>query len=143
MQIKYGINFSEHNILLLNEIQYSKNILNVFHDLIQDTSMKTTIIATGIIQKQSSEYKLLYESGAISTLTIQPLGFFDFLNYKGIHTTYLTLNNPSPIMFKEIQGLLDEYLTRGGYPEVVKATSKERKEFNLKAIIQKVYDKDV
>lgn len=143
MQIKYGINFAEHNILLLNEIQYSKNILNVFHDLIQDQSIGTTIIATGIIQKQSSEYKLLYDSGKISTLTIQPLWFFDFLNYKGIHTTYLTLDNPSLIMFKEIQWLLDEYLTRGGYPEVIKATSKERKEFNLKAIIQKVYDKDV
>lgn len=73
MQIKYGINFAEHNILLLNEIQYSKNILNVFHDLIQDQSIGTTIIATGIIQKQSNEYKLLYDSGKISTLTIQPL----------------------------------------------------------------------
>ena len=29
MQIKYGINFYENNILLLNEIQYSKNIISV------------------------------------------------------------------------------------------------------------------
>lgn len=143
MQIKYGINFYEHNILLLNEIQYSKNFISVLSELLQDKTIKTIIIVTGIVQTQSEEYQSLLSSGESKTITIHPLGFFDFLAYKNIHTTYLTLDNPSPIMFKELQGLLDEYLTRWWYPEVIKATTKDRKEQNLKAIIQKVYDKDV
>ncbi len=143
IQIKYGINFYEHNILLLNEIQYSKNFINVLSELLEDHSIKTIIIVTGIIHTQSEEYQNILSSGLSKTITVHPLGFFDFLAYKNIYTTYLTLDNPSPIMFKELQGLLDEYLTRGGYPEVIKATTKDRKEFNLKAIIQKVYDKDV
>lgn len=143
MQIKYGLNFHEKNILLLNEIQYSKNFISVLHELLEDKEIKTIIIVTGIVQTQSEEYQTLLDSGLSKTITIHPLWFFDFLAYKNIHTTYLTLDNPSPIMFKELQGLLDEYLTWGWYPEVIKATTKDRKEFNLKAIIQKVYDKDV
>ena len=108
MQIKYGINFQEPSLLLLNEIQYSKNIISVLDELIQDTTIKTTIIVTGIAQTQSEEYQNLQKQ----TISIHPLSFFDFLYYRGIHTTYLTIDNPSPIMFKELQGLLEEYLTR-------------------------------
>jgi len=57
MQIKYGINFYENNILLLNEIQYSKNFINVLEELLQDSDINTIIIVTGIIQQQSEEYQ--------------------------------------------------------------------------------------
>ena len=143
MQIKYGINFYENNILLLNEIQYSKNFINVLEELLQDSDINTIIIVTGIIQQQSEEYQKILSWGKTTTITIHPLWFFDFLQYKNIHTTYLTLDNPSQIMFREIQTLLDEYLIWGWYPEVIKATTSDRKEHQLKAIIQKVYDKDV
>lgn len=112
MQIKYGINFQEPSLLLLNEIQYSKNIISVLDELIQDATIKTTIIVTGIAQTQSEEYQNLQKSELTQTISIHPLSFFDFLYYRGIHTTYLTIDNPSPIMFKELQGLLEEYLTR-------------------------------
>lgn len=143
MQIKYGINFYEHNILLLNEIQYSKNIISVLHELIEDKEIQTKIIATGIIQTHQEEYDTLIQSWTTQTITIHPLSFFDFLDYKWIHTTYLTIDKPSQIMFKELQLLLDEYLIWWWYPEVIKANTKDRKQHNLKAIVQKVYDKDV
>jgi hypothetical protein len=73
MQIKYGINFYESNLLLLNEIQYSKNIFSLFEELIQDKDMKTTIIATGIIHSQQEDYQNLIQSGQIATITIHPL----------------------------------------------------------------------
>lgn len=143
MQIKYGIDFHEPSLLLLNEIQYSKNIISVLDELIQDNTIKTTIIVTGIAQTQSEEYQNLQKSELTQTISIHPLSFFDFLYYRGIHTTYLTIDNPSPIMFRELQDLLEEYLTRWGYPEVIKATTKEKKIQHLRAILQKVYDKDV
>jgi hypothetical protein len=112
MQIKYGIDFHEPSLLLLNEIQYSKNIISVLDELIQDNAVKTTIIVTGIAQTQSEEYQNLQKSELTQTISIHPLSFFDFLYYRGIHTTYLTIDNPSPIMFRELQDLLEEYLTR-------------------------------
>ena len=112
MQIKYGIDFHEPSLLLLNEIQYSKNIISVLDELIQDNAVKTTIIVTGIAQTQSEEYQNLQKSELTQTISIHPLSFFDFLYYREIHTTYLTIDNPSPIMFRELQDLLEEYLTR-------------------------------
>ena len=143
MQIKYGINFHENNVLLLNEIQYSKNFIAVLEELLHDTNIQTTIIATGIIPSHTTIYQKLVQTSKVITITVHPLWFFDFLVYRWIHTTYLTLDNPSPIMFKELQGIFDEYLTRWWYPEIVKSTTKIRKEESLKAIIQKVYDKDI
>lgn len=143
MQIKYGINFEERNLLLLNEIQYSKNILNILHQLAWDKNCHTIIVATGIIHTLHEEYQTIIHTPWVKTLTIHPLGFFDFLDYKGIHTTYLSLDKPSIVMIKELQWLFDEYLIRWGYPEIIKASSKERKHHQLKAIIQKVYDKDI
>jgi hypothetical protein len=143
MQIKYGINFSEPSLLLLNEIQYSKNILSIFLELLQDNKINTTIIATWIIHSQDKDYNKLIESGKVKTITVHPLSFFDFLNIKNIHTTYLSIEKPSLVMFKEIQWLFDEYLIRWWYPEIIKSTTRDRKQYNLKAIIQKVYDKDI
>jgi uncharacterized protein len=143
MQIKYGINFSEPSLLLLNEIQYSKNILSIFLELLQDSEVKTTIIATWIIHSQDEHYNSLVASWAAKTITVHPLSFFDFLNIKNIHTTYLSIEKPSLVMFREIQWLFDEYLIRWWYPEIIKSTTRDRKQYNLKAIVQKVYDKDI
>lgn len=46
MQIKFGIDFSEPNLLFLNEIQFSKNIGKIIHNLINIHKIKTKIIAT-------------------------------------------------------------------------------------------------
>ncbi len=103
MQIKYGIDFQLPNILLLNEIQYSKNLLTIFYELLQDPTIVTQIIATGIVQEKSEEYKLLTHSKYVRTLIVDPMSFFDFLDYKQIHTTYLSLEKPSPVVFRELQ----------------------------------------
>ena len=143
MQIKYGIDFAERAIMLLNEVQYSKNLLWVLKELLQDSTIQTTFVLSGVLHIHSWEYRALMDEKSATTITVHPLSFFDFLRFKSIHTDYLNINHPSPIMFQELQGLLDEYLIRGWYPEAIKATNADRKEHNLKAIIQKIYDKDV
>jgi hypothetical protein len=55
MQIKYGIDFAERNLLLLNEIQYSKKILTIFQELLS-YNYDTQIIATGIVHTDDDEY---------------------------------------------------------------------------------------
>lgn len=142
MQIKYGINFQENNLLLLNEIQYSKKILTIFHELLS-YEYATQIVATGIINTEDEEYKLLIVSGSACSIMVHPLSFFEFLDSKHIHTTYLTLDKSSVVIFKEIQALFDEYLIRWWYPFVITCQSQDRKQQALRSIIQKVYDKDV
>jgi hypothetical protein len=61
MQIKYGIDFNQPNLLLLNEIQYSKDILQIFNELLA-RDIRTQIIATGIIHTRSEEYQNLIQS---------------------------------------------------------------------------------
>lgn len=141
MQIKFGIDFFQQNLLLLNEIQYSKNLWSIVNDLLLNRKIKTKIIATGVtlgdfyspINLSPQEYKII---------TVYPLDFFEFLEHKQIHTQYLTTDQFSPIMFKEIEKIFDEFLIRGGYPSVVIAQTHEAKLSALKQIIQKIYDKD-
>ena len=142
MQIKYGIDFNQPNLLLLNEIQYSKDILQIFNELLA-RNIRTQIIATGIIHTRSQEYQQLIQSRYVRTITVYPFSFFDFLDMKDIHTTYLSLQNPSQVVFKEIQWLFDEYMIRWWYPALVTSSTQDRKQQALRAIIQKVYDKDV
>ncbi len=142
MQIKYGIDFAERNLLLLNEIQYSKKILTIFQELLS-YNYDTQIIATGIVHTDDDEYISLAASWMVHSITVHPLSFFEFLDSKKIHTTYLTIDKSSIVIFKEIQTLFDEYLTWGWYPSVITLPSQDRKQQALRSIIQKVYDKDV
>jgi predicted AAA+ superfamily ATPase len=50
MQIKHGVVFSEPGVLLLNEIQYSKNMGQILHDLVKTHKTKLKIVATSITQ---------------------------------------------------------------------------------------------
>lgn len=110
MQIKYGIDFWSDNLLLLNEIQYSKKLLTIFHELLQQ-NIVTQIIATGIVHTDDIEHTTLVNTGKVSTITVHALTFYDFLDVKNIHTDYLTLEKSSSVVFREIQSHFDEYLT--------------------------------
>lgn len=142
MQIKYGIDFWSDNLLLLNEIQYSKKLLTIFHELLQQ-NIVTQIIATGIVHTDDIEHTTLVNTGKVSTITVHALTFYDFLDVKNIHTDYLTLEKSSSVVFREIQSHFDEYLTWWWYPAVVTSSTADRKQQILRWIIQKVYDKDV
>lgn len=50
MQIRYGVRFDKPGILLLNEIQYSKNMGSILHDLVKKHKTQLKIIATSITQ---------------------------------------------------------------------------------------------
>jgi len=111
MQIKYGIDFQQPNILLLNEIQYSKNILHLMYEFLS-YHFATQIIATGVLPKEDPYYYTLLTIDTVETITVYPFSFFDFLAQKNIYTDYLSLSKPSQVVFREIQSLFDEYLIR-------------------------------
>lgn len=104
MRIKVGIDFETESLLFLNETQYSKEIGSIISSLIENTSIKTTFIVTSI-----TEIAVNHNHHSIS-IEIYPMSFFEFLESRGIHTTYLSIQNYSEILLREIQPLLDEYL---------------------------------
>ena len=80
MQIKLGINFDKESILMLNEIQYSKDIIEIIIQLLQDTNVKTKIIATTVYD--IPEHILQRVQGRSTCLHVYPLDFFEFLEEK-------------------------------------------------------------
>lgn len=140
MQIKLGINFDKESILMLNEIQYSKDIIEIIIQLLQDTNVKTKIIATTVYD--IPEHILQRVQGRSTCLHVYPLDFFEFLEEKWIHTKYFSLNNFSKIMVQEVQQQFEEYLIWWGYPSVVLAHSQDQKIQALNNIVKKIFEKD-
>lgn len=133
-----GIDRSTPSLLLINEVQYSKNLIALIHEMIKINDVKTCFVLTGITNIAN-----YYDNKIIADIMIHPISFFDYLESKHIHTTYLHVDSYSPIMMQEIVHYRDEYLTRWGYPAVVSSSTAEHKIHELKVIIQKIYDKDI
>lgn len=112
MQIKFGIDFSKAGLLFLNEIQFSKNIGSIIHDLINVHRIGTKIIATGITHGEYKDFLSLNKED-FTVINIHTLDFIEFLTFKGIHTQHLDPLQFSRIIFDEIHPLLIEFLTRG------------------------------
>lgn len=142
MQIKYGVDFSQPWLLLLNEIQYSKNIGNILHDLIKKEKTPLKIIATSITQGEYKDFLQLH-SDDYDVLTVHTLSFLEFLNYKWFHTEYVNPYKFSPILAQELQPLLKEFLSRWAYPSVIIAATAEEKKQALQNIINEIFIKDV
>lgn len=140
MEIKLGIDFHTPSLLMLNEIQYSKDLIKLLIQLTNDEHIHTKIIATSVTD---IDQKLLAKVAEKSTtIHIYPLDFFEFLEDKQIHTQYFNLHNFSKILLQEIQPYFQEYLIWGGYPAVVAATTQEQKIAALKDIMRKIFEKD-
>lgn len=141
--IRFGIQFDQPGLLLLNEIQYSKDIVALLFRLCSDTSVKTKIIATSVSDPDISSYTERPEAKLrTSCVTIYSMDFYEFLEHKGIHTQYLTTATYSKILLQEIQPILDEYLIWWGYPAVIRAQTQDQKITALQDIIRKIFEKD-
>jgi len=139
MKIKFGATFWSDELILLNEIQYSKNIYPILQNLSERSFFKAKIIATwGFVpwiekNPQNENFEII---------KVYPLSFFEFLEYKWIHTKYLNINNFSKIMLREVEILFDEFLMRWWYPSVLEAKTATEKTEILKKILKKLFEKD-
>lgn len=108
MSIKLGVVREKPGILMLNEVQYSKGILTLLQEIVQQEHIQVKIVATSVTDILPQAIILPEE--ALQIIHIYPLDFFEFLEDKGMYTEYLTLSSFSKILIKEIQPLFDEYL---------------------------------
>lgn len=142
MQIKHWVDFDKPGILLLNEIQYSKNMGSILHDLIKKNKTPLKIVATSITQWEYKDFLQLHEDD-YEVITVHTLSFLEFLEYKWFHTTYINPYTFSDILAQEMKPLLQEFLNRWAYPSVILANTEEEKKQALQNIIQEIFIKDV
>ena len=139
-----GFDFSREGVLAIDEVQLvpeAVSFIKYFHDHHQ-----VKFVVTG-----SSSFYLknrITESlaGRKRVFEIFPLDFIEFLRFKGVDETALwptRFSSFRPIVHARFQQWYEEYLTFGGFPQVVLADQKERKEQMLKDILNSYLELDV
>ncbi|MEM0492696.1 MAG: ATP-binding protein [Candidatus Thermoplasmatota archaeon] len=150
---------NEHNLLFIDEAQYSKNAgknLKLMYDLFSD---KIKVCATG-----SGSFDVKVEIGKHLVgravyFQLFPLDFEEFLIWKAkdlhkIFTDYKktiqdfllekeTTITTEPVFQQEFKSLLQEYLLFGGYPAIVKEEDTQVKIELLKNLTRTYLEKDV
>lgn len=137
MLLKYGFDPAQQHLLCLNETQYSHKLEDILYAYGKMNNARAKIVATGIIWPSN------LIDPHVCCLPVMPLSFHEFLDYRGIRTDHITVQTTSKLVLKELQKMYDEYLLRGGYPQVIAAESQEEKLAKLKVIMQAVYEKDI
>lgn len=139
-----GFDFSREGVLAMDEVQLvpeAVSFIKYYHD-----HYPVKFIVTG-----SSSYYLknrITESlaGRKRIFEMYPLDFLEFLRFKGVDEAALQSNRLSPfrpIVYAHYNQWYEEYLTYGGFPQVVLADQKERKEQMLKDILNSYLELDV
>lgn len=142
-QITHGIDVHKPSLILLNEIQYSKNTPTLLLEITQNPLYHIIIVATGTYLWHQNQLVTTIPNPWNSIIYVPPFSFFEFLEARNIHTTYISLDKASKIVLQQIKSLRDEYCLRWWYPAVVFATTEEQKRNAFKKIMQKIIDKDL
>ena len=135
--------------LLIDEVQYAANPSNFLKYLYDTYEDKVKIIATG-----SSAFYINKDfkdslAGRKKIFELYTLDFEEFLNFKGQDKLITDLQElrkrPSFISLNKyvLQTLFEEYLTYGGYPEVVLQKNAEDKKELLQELVNSYMRKDV
>jgi len=153
----YIVNHDKH-YFLMDEYQYVKNSGKTLK-LLYDTFENTKFIVTGSSSLELSDAMAKFLVGRVFFFELFQFSFHEFLTAKNprLANVYKEKNNqikhfilnstvPSTkkdIFQKEFTPLLNEYLTFGGYPAVIKAEDKETKKTILKNIYDTYVSKDI
>jgi predicted AAA+ superfamily ATPase len=110
--------------------------------LYDDEKVKAKIIATGswLWQIQKLWSSLV---GRVKQIWVYPFSFFEFLEYKGIDSYFLTWQKYDEFMFEKIEYLLEEYYKFWWYPSIIMKQTKEEKILELSNIVDLYLKKDV
>lgn len=148
-----GFLLTEKNLLIFDEIQLLNDPSNVLK-LLHDHFPTIKIIATGSSSLQIKHKFTDSLAGRKQTFIIDPLNFDEFLVFKGQEK----LKNIRAIFNEEgfsateqfisarhtqFQNLFEEYITFGGYPEVVLTDGKNEKIEKLASISNAYIQKDI
>ncbi|MBU5678836.1 MAG: ATP-binding protein [Candidatus Aenigmarchaeota archaeon] len=132
--------FKEKNdklILLLDEIQNLEEWQSWIRTL--HNSNKYYIWVTGSSSKLSSKEIATQLRGRYSSLLLLPFSFKEFLKYKSVETKYLNVPEVKGKLLRNLR----EYLSFGGFPDVVKEEGEKEKIELLKIYKETIFYRDI
>uniref|UniRef100_A0A832GMD2 ATP-binding protein n=1 Tax=Caldimicrobium thiodismutans TaxID=1653476 RepID=A0A832GMD2_9BACT len=158
--------FLKGRFLFLDEAQYVKHIGRYLKLLFDHYGERLKILVTGSGSFEIKENLGKYLVGRALYFELFPLSFEEFLAWKDSslyevylhYHTYLEkafhgdwksvkeifISKSMPVIYsKRFLLLLEEFLTFGGYPAIVKEEDRERKIFLLKNLVQTYLERDV
>lgn len=116
---QFGIDLSKKSYLFLDEIQLVKNIPSVLKYLYDHYKIK--FVVTGSSSYYLKNFFSESLSGRKRIFELYPLDFSEFLDFKGApHTDADFLEKDFNVHeYERLRGYYEEYVTFGGFPEVV------------------------
>ena len=140
------------NFLLLDEVQYIRNAGKLLK-LVYDSIENIKIIITGSSTLDLNEIGS-YLVGRVLLFEMYPFSFNEFLRAKDekMYKYYTSkkilfsgtrIKKEDIIFLDELNNLLKEYITFGGYPAVVLEKDLEKKKILLKNLFQTYIEKDI
>jgi len=157
--IESYISEKEKHYFFIDEAQYCKNIGQKLK-LLYDTHKNVKFIITGSSSLELTQQTAKFLVGRVFLFELLPLNFYEFLKVKNERLANIFFNKnkeikdfifkkkslkipKKDIFVKELEKYFDEYVLFGGYPEVVKAKTKEEKRIILKNIFNTYVEKDI
>lgn len=150
--ISFSINNDGKNFFLLDEVQYIRNAGKLLK-LIYDSIPNIKIIITGSCTLNLNEIGS-FLVGRVLLFEMYPFSFNEFLYAKNkkMHKYYNSkrvclvdnkVKIENLIFIDELNDLLKEYITFGGYPAVVLENDFEKKKILLRNLFQTYIEKDI
>ena len=149
-----GIDVNKKHLLIFDEIQLLSDPSNLLK-LLHDNFPKLKVIATGSSSLQLKHKFTDSLAGRKKTFNIEPLNFDEFLLFKkqdkllNIRKLFKKENNNNDLLHivkahnDTFLNLFEEYITYGGYPEVVLLNSRKEKIEKLESIANAYIQKDI
>jgi predicted AAA+ superfamily ATPase len=142
----YGIDPEQKAYVFLDEIQAAPGIVTAIKYLSDHHGIKFFVTGSSsyymknLFPESLSGRKVVFELG--------PLDFSEFLLFKGISAVPadslgMAEKSKNPVTHEKWDKLYEEYLSFGGFPQVVLAKMPEMKREQLKDIFKSYFEKDV
>jgi len=139
--VENGFNLEKRVYVLLDEIQYLKELTNFLKLVVDHYKNIKIIIACGssVFEIRKKFSKALV--GRTIVFEVFCLSFEEFLVFKGYNKKITS--TMSKIMQEELKELFEKFVIYGGYPKVALIAEKEKKEKYLLQIVDTYVKKDV
>jgi predicted AAA+ superfamily ATPase len=139
-----GYDFSVAGVIGMDEVQLVPEVVSFIKYYHDHFPVKFIITGSSSIYLKNRITESL--AGRKQIFEMYPLDFIEFLRFKGIEESALLPFRFSPfrhIVYSNYKQWYEEYLIFGGFPQVVLADNKERKEQMLKDILNSYLELDV
>lgn len=142
----YGITNTEKAYIFLDEIQAMPQIVKAVKYLYDHYDVKFFLTGSSSFYLENLFPESL--SGRKIVFDLFPLTFEEFLLFKEVETVrYTTFKNKARqknrVAYEKTKKLFEEYLTFGGFPQVVLAGDESQKKLVLKDIFTSYFEMDV